>query len=248
MKSTIVHTAIVILAAAVTLPATAQTAPGFPGAVRAGARSQSEYLVRATFPEVVDFYTAALGPPREQTQNTAYFVIESRLLNSGVTETTGVLVITGGNPTGPVSQVLSDLRQLVGRGGITQARYDALEQRAAATRRLYFREDDDGQPVDRAIRERYSSVLRTGSQLSPAEMERQMMEAVQRGDMAGLQALSNELQQGVARAQELQQNPARQADHWIECLEEIMRAGSENGFPVKVDVRDVRQMFDGDKG
>lgn len=209
--------AVVVLVVSVALPAATQTPPGFPGAVRAGAWSQSEYLVRASYTEVKDFFHGALGPPREQTQNAAYFVYASRPLNPGVTETSGVHISVGGNTLGPVTQVLSNLRQLVGRGGLSQARYDSLEEQASGARRLYFRDDGSGTPADQAIRERYSAILQTGSPLTPAEMERKMLELAQSGDMAGLQALSAELQQGAARAMELQQNPSRQAEHWIAC-------------------------------
>ncbi|TVR74031.1 MAG: hypothetical protein EA427_01525 [Spirochaetaceae bacterium] len=237
-----------ILAVVVALPAAAQSPPDYPGAVRAGAGSQSEYLVRAAFPEVRDFYGAALGPPREQTPNAAYFVYASRPLNPGVTETTGVYVSTGGNAIGPVAQVLSDLQQLVGRGGLSQARYEALEQQASTAKHLYYRDDGSGRPADRAIRERYAHILRTGSSLTPAEAEKKMMELVQQGDMAGLQALTQEMQRGASRAMELQQSPSRQAEHWIECLEEIMRAADQLGYPVHVEMRSVRQMIEGDKG
>jgi hypothetical protein len=240
--------AVVVLAVGIALPAATQAPANFPGAVRSGAGSQSEYLVRASYTEVKDYFHGALGPPREQTQSAAYFVYASRSLNPGVVETTGVFISTGGNALGPLTQVLSDLRQLVGRGGLSQARYDALEQQAAAARRLYYLDDGSGKPADQAIRERYSGILQTGSHLTPAEMERKMLELAQSGDMAGLQALSNELQQGAPRAMELQRNPSRQAEHWIECLEEIIRAADSHGYSVRINMRDVRQMIEGDKG
>lgn len=206
-----------VFIAAITTNGLAQQPVEYPGAVPEYPENTSYYLTKDSYEKVRAFYVNTYGAPdyektETNSKRTATFYYKETFV-----ESMGILLNEKRGNNRTVVQVFSELKGLIVREILTQARYDEIEKKYMHLKDYYY---VDGE--DEAIYKEYHKMLGAGG--TEAMNNEETMAKAQELIMAG------KIQEGTALLERMRDSmidnieyagSEKAVDSWIECLEEL---------------------------
>lgn len=210
----------IIFSTIITAYAQGQQPVEYPGTVAKNPGYTSYYLTKDSYEKVKAFYVNTYGAPDYENTETNSKRTATFFYKETIIEPMGVHLNEKKGNNRTVVRVFSELKGLIIREILTQARYNEIEEKYMHLKDYYYVRGED-----EIIYEKYHQMLGAGGTeaLNKEETMAKAQELIMAGKIQEGTALLESFRDGMIENMEYA-NSEKAIDSWIDCLEELNTA------------------------